>query len=81
MVKIRKIKVGQFEAATSSQSNESTMEIVNHAYMTVLGSNFIPVSYFERSVDVSRWDASSGGVECPNISGAIAYDHLIIGKF
>ena len=74
-------EIPTIKTSTSSQSNESTMEIVNHAYMTVLGSNFIPVSYFERSVDVSRWDASSGGVECPSISGAIAYDHLIIGKF
>ena len=80
VAEIRTIKVGRVEASTSSQSNESTTEINNHADMTVLGSNCLPVPYFERLVDVSVWDASAGSVECPTISGAIAYDHPISGK-
>ena len=80
MATICTIKVGQVEAATSSQSNDSTMEINNRADMTVLGSNFLPVNDFERSVDVFRWGASAGSVEYPTISEAILYDHLISGK-
>ena len=56
------------------------MEIDNHVGTTVLGSNFLPIHDFEISVDVSGWDASDGGVECPTISGAIAYDQTISGK-
>ena len=77
---IRNIKVLRVEAATSSQINESTMNIDNHTDMTVLGLNFLPVYYFERSVYISVWDAISGYVECPTISGAIAYDHPISGQ-
>ena len=73
-------KVGRVEADTSSQSNESTMEIYNHADKTVSGSNGLPVHYFRRLVDVSGWDVSDGSVEWPTISGAIAYDHPISGK-
>ena len=58
------IKVGQVEAATSSQSNESTMEIDNNVYTTVLGLNFLPVHYFEIPVDVFGCYANSGSVEC-----------------
>ena len=65
------IKVGRVEAATSLQSNESTMEINNHADTTVLGSNCLPIHHFEISVDVSGWYASSGSVKCPTISGVI----------
>ena len=74
------IKIGIVEAAISYQSNESTMDINNHADKTVLRSNCIAVHYFERSVDVSGWEASVGIVECPTISGAIPYDHPISGN-
>ena len=57
------IKVGRFELAKSSQLNDSTMEINNHAYKVVLGSNYLPVQDFERSVDVSEWYVSYGSVE------------------
>ena len=56
------------------------MEIDNHADMKVLGSNCISVHDFDISVDIYGWDASSGSVECPTISGAIFYDHPISGK-
>ena len=56
------------------------MEINNHTDTTVLVSNFLPVHYFEKSVDVSIWESSDGSVECLTISGAIAYDHLISGQ-
>ena len=46
VAEIRTIKAGRVEASTSSQSNESTMEIDNHVDMTVLGSNFLPVYDF-----------------------------------
>ena len=46
----------------------------------MLVSNFPPIRDFGRFVDVSGWDASDGGVECPTISGAIAYDQTISGK-
>ena len=55
------------------------MEINNHADTILLGSNFLPIHYVGRLVDVSGWDVSSGSVECPKISGAIAYDHPISG--
>ena len=65
-------KIGQVESATSSLSNESIMEIYNHADTTALGSNCLPVYSFEISVDVSGWDARAGNVLCHNTSGAIA---------
>ena len=37
MSEIRIVKVGRFQLATSLQSNESAMEIDNHADTTVLG--------------------------------------------
>ena len=74
------IKLGKAEAATPSQINESTMEIDNHADMTVLGPNCIPVHYFERYVDVSEWYRSDEMFECPTISGAIAYGRRISGQ-
>ena len=77
---IRTIKVGGVEVATSSKSNESTMEINNHTDTTVLGSNCLPVHDCEISVDVSGWDASAGSVECPIISGDIAYENPISGQ-
>ena len=63
LAEIRTIKVGRFESSTSLQSNESTMEINNDADKTVLGSNCLPIHDFDRSVDVSGWDASAGSVE------------------
>ena len=80
MATIRTIKVGRVEEATSSQSNEYTMDIDNNTDTTVLGSNCLPVHDFERSVYVSGWDVISGSVECPTISVAIAYEHPISGK-
>ena len=80
MATIRTIKVGRVEAATSSQSNEYTMDIDNNTDTTVLGSNCLPVHDFERSVYVSGWDVISGSVECPAIYGAIEYDHPISGQ-
>ena len=77
MAGISTIKVGRVEAATSSQSNDSTMEINNHANTTVLGSDFLPIHDFERWVDVSRWYLSAGSVEFPTISGDIEYDYPI----
>ena len=47
------IKVVRVDASTSSQSNESTLEIDNHTYTTVLDPNWLPVHYFEILVDVS----------------------------
>ena len=80
MAKICTIKVGRIQSATSLQSNEYSMEINNHADTRLLGSNFLPIHYFGRLVDVSGWDVSAGSVEGPTISGAIAYDHLISGQ-
>ena len=74
------IKVVRVEAATSSHINESTMDIDNHADTMVLGTNFLPIYDYGRSVDVYGWDVSAGSFECPTISGAIAYDHPISGK-
>ena len=79
MATICTIKVGRFQSATSLQSNGSTMEINNHAETTVLGSNCLPIHDYGILVDVSGWGTSAGSVECPIISGAIAYDHLISG--
>ena len=70
-------KIGRVEAATSSQNNEYTMEINNHADTTVLVSNCLPVHDFEISVDTSIWYARSGSVERTTISVAIAYEHPI----
>ena len=80
MAAICTIKLGRFRAATSSQSNGSTMDIDNHAGTTVLGPNCLPVPDFEKEVDVSGWDASAGSVECPAISKGIAYYHTISGQ-
>ena len=52
-----------FEASTSSQSNESSTNIDNHADTMVLGSDCQPVHDFEKLVDISGWDASAGSVE------------------
>ena len=56
------------------------MEIDNHADTTVLGRNCLSIHDYNRPVDVSGWDASQGSVECPTISGAVAYDHPITGQ-
>ena len=80
MAAIRNIKIGIVEAETSSQSDKYTMEIDNNADTAVVGLICLPVHYFERSVELSGWDASAGSVECPAIFGAIAYDHLISRK-
>ena len=80
MAAICTIKVGRVEAYTLSQINDSTMEIDNHTDIIVLEYNFLQINDFERSVYVSGWYASSGSVECPTISGDIAYDHPIIGQ-
>ena len=71
MTVIHTIKVGRFEAPTSSKSNESTMEIDNHAYTTVLGSNCLPIHDFEKSVDVSEWEVSAEIVDCTTFSRTI----------
>ena len=81
MSAISTFKVGRVHLATSLQSNESAMEIDNHTYTTVLGSNCLPIHGFGRLVDVSEWDASAGSVEYPTIFGAILYDHPTSGKF
>ena len=80
MAAIPTIKVGRVQSATSLQSNESAMEIDNHADTTLLGSNFLPIHDFGRSADVSWWDASAESFECPTISGSISYDHPKIGQ-
>ena len=46
----------------------------------MVGSNYLTINDFGRSVDVSVWDAISGSVECPTISGSIEYDHLTNGQ-
>ena len=80
MAEICTIKLERVEAATSSQSNESTMDINNHPDTAVLGSDCLPVHDLEILVDVPVCDASSGSVKCPTISGAIAYYHPISGQ-
>ena len=80
MAEIFTIKVGIVEAAPSSQSNESTTEIDNHADTAVLGSNCQLVHDFEISLDVYGCDASAGSVECTTIFKDIACDHPISGK-
>ena len=47
------IKLGIFEAATSSHSNGPTTDINNHADMMLLGSKFPPVHDIDRLVNVS----------------------------
>ena len=56
------------------------MDINNHAYTTLLGSNCLATSGFEILVDVSGWNVSAGSVDCPTISGAISYYHPMSGK-
>ena len=80
MAVIFTIKLGRVQSATSIHSNYSAMEIDNHADTTVLGSNYLPIHDFGISVDVSGWEAVSWSVECPTISGDIAYDHLTSEK-
>ena len=57
------IKVGRVQSAKYLQSNESVMEIDNHTNTTVLGSNWLTIHDFGRSVDVSGWDTISMSVE------------------
>ena len=54
------------------------MGIDNHADTTVLGSNFLIINYFGRSVDVSG--SSIVTVECPTISVEISHDHPTSGQ-
>ena len=44
----------------------------------MLGSNFLRIHDFGRSVDVSGCETSAGSFELPTISGDIEYDHPII---
>ena len=67
------------EVATSSQINDSTTHVNNHANTTVLGSNFLPIHDFERLIDVYGWDTIDWSFECPTIYGSIEYDHALIG--
>ena len=71
------IILGRVEAA---QSNESIIDINNHADTTVLGSNCLPIHNFEILVDVSGRNTSVVGVEFPTIYGATEYDHQISGQ-
>ena len=50
---ISNIKVGRVISAKFSNSNESTIDIDNHADKTVLGLNCLPIHDFEISIDVS----------------------------
>ena len=56
------------------------MDIDNHAYKTILGSNLLPIKDFQILVDLSGWDANSRSFECPTVYGEISYDHPISGK-
>ena len=80
MAEIFTIKVGRVQSATSLQSNESAIEIDNHADTKVLGSNFLPIHDFRKLAYVYGWYASAGSVKRPTISEAIAYDHPKSGK-
>ena len=43
---IHTIKLVRVQSVKYLQSNKSTMEIYNHAYTKVLGSNFLPINNF-----------------------------------
>ena len=68
-------------AATSPRNKSgSTMEIDIYADTTVSGIYCLPAHDFRRQVDVSGYDSVARNIECPTISGALAYDHPITVK-
>ena len=56
------------------------MEIDNHADKTVLGSKCLVIYDFNRPVDLSGYDPTSGIQECATIIGATAYDQPVKGQ-
>ena len=83
MAAIRTVKIGWIESAKSSQIIEagSMMEIDNHADTTVLGRDVLVIHDFGCPVDVVGWNPKDGkSLECPTITGALAYDHPISGQ-
>ena len=71
-------RIDLIDAATSSRNKSlSTIKFDNHAAIILLGINCLPVHDFSRIVDVSGYNPKSRSVECPTISGDVAYDHII----
>lgn len=56
------------------------MELDTHADTTVLGRHCLVIQDFNRPVDVSGWDSALGTVECPTVTGVVAYDHPTTGQ-
>ena len=55
------------------------MELDTHADTTVLGRDCLEVQDFNRPVNVSGWDSTLGTIECPTVTGLVAYDHPTTG--
>ncbi len=56
------------------------MDLDTHADNTILSGTCLLIHDTGRKVDVSGFSAALGLMELPIISGAVAYDHPIIGK-
>ena len=56
------------------------MELDTHADTTVLGKHCLVVQDFNRPVDVLGWDSKLGTIECPKVTGVVAYDHPTTGQ-
>ena len=74
-------KIGQLVAlTTSSLGLESLMQLDTHADTTVLGRHCLVVQDFNLPVGVPGWDSTLRTIECPTITGVVAYDHPTTGK-
>ena len=56
------------------------MELDTHANTSVLGKHCLVVQDFNQPVDVLGWDSTLGNIECPTVTGVVAYDHPTTGQ-
>lgn len=79
--RIAAVRTVRILAANSTHSSDDTrVEIDNHADTTVLGRNCLKIHDYGRSVKVTGYNPSVGTKTCSTISGAVAYDHPQTGQ-
>ena len=78
---IAAVRTVRILAANSTHSSDETrVEIDNHADTTVLGKRCLKVHDYRRPVKVTGYDPSVGTKTCSTITGVVAYDHPQTGQ-
>ena len=56
------------------------MELDTHADTTMLGKHCLVVQDFNQLFNVLGWDSTLGTIECPTVTGVVAYYHPTTGQ-